>query len=90
MFKLLGTRGTGKTYELCREASKNENSVIVCSNPLAMKEKIKSYGFSDIECVAYNEIKKVSKKKNDIYIDEIDNFLLELYPTIFGYTGSLE
>ena len=89
MFKLLGTRGTGKTYELCKEASKDKNSVIICSNPLAMKEKIKSYGFPEIECMSYNEIKKIPKK-NNIYIDEIDALLLEVYPKIIGYTGSLE
>ena len=89
MFKLLGTRGSGKTYELLKEASRNKNAVVICSNPAAMKEKIRSYGLPEIECVSYGE-NVYNLIKKDVYIDEIDKCLNAIYPHIAGYTGSIE
>lgn len=91
MFKILGSRGSGKTYELIREASRTPNAVIVCRDPYGMKVKIKDYGFNNerTKAISYGEfINELHSSYNAYYIDEIETFLSTLH--VDGYTMSVE
>lgn len=54
MYKIIGGRGTGKTYRLLEEANK-VNAIIICRNPRALKEKAHSWGFDNVEFVGYKD-----------------------------------
>jgi len=92
MFKIFGTKGCGKTKQIINEASKAANGTIVCSNPDAIKYKIKQYGLRDIECISYEEFLQYHQHDHirRFYIDEIDMLLEYLNPNINGYTCSIE
>ena len=90
MYKIIDQRGTGKTNKLMSLVKEN-NGVLVCTNPEAMRVKAHAYGFDDIDIISdrdywldnYNLHKKV-------FIDELENFIYEYDDNIYGYSLSLE
>ena len=95
MFKIFGSRGCGKTYQLLNYATTDPNGIIVCSNPDAMLYKIKQYNMKEIKCISYedflrNKHKMREKEQASFYIDEIDALLQRVDPHIAGYTMSLD
>ena len=54
MIRIIAGKNTGKTYKLLEEASKT-NGTVICSNPHAMAEKARAYGFKGINFIAYTD-----------------------------------
>lgn len=93
MYQIIDSRGSGKTSRLLLLAKEN-NGIIVCSNPNAMEEKAKAYGINDgIEFQSYARFINPFYPKSDkpVYIDELGNFIQSLgRGNIQGYTLSIE
>lgn len=88
MYRIIDGRGTGKTSRLLLLAKEN-NGVIVCKDPLAMREKAYRYGITGIDFISYREF--IHKHLTQpVYIDEIDLFLQILNINVDGYTISEE
>ncbi len=92
MHRIIDGRGTGKTSKLLLLAKEN-NAVLVCSNPRAMEYKAKQYGINDIHMISYGEfLNNYRGSKTQYVIDEIENFLDIVYGAnkVIGYTLSVE
>ena len=93
MYRIIGGRGTGKTYKLL-EAANNTQGIVICSNPLAMREKARTWGFTDIkDFIGYKEsgyIHQIDHK--DVFIDEIERYIKEQFTDnhLKGYTYTIE
>lgn len=88
MYRIIDGRGTGKTSRLMLLAKEN-NGIIVCKNPLVMREKAYQYGITGIDFISYRDF--IHKHPTQpVYIDEIDLFLQTLNINIDGYTISEE
>lgn len=95
MYRIIDGRGTGKTSRLLLLAKEN-NGIVVCQNPEAMREKAYRYGLTGIDFISY---KKFADRDDDIektiYIDNLDTFvgylIINNYTADFGgYTISNE
>lgn len=91
MIKIIDNRGTGKTSRLLLLAKENDG-VIVCSNPEAMREKSYRYGIVGIDFITYEHYlyNYDVDDARPIYIDEIDQLLKCFDACISGYTLSKE
>lgn len=90
MYRIIDTRGSGKTSRLLLLA-KEYNGIIVSSNPGGMAQKARSYGFYNIRCEDYYWLVYNSRGiKQPIFIDELDLFLQNLNNNIQGYSISIE
>lgn len=92
MHRIIDGKGTGKTSKLLLLAKEN-NAVLVCSNPRAMEYKAKQYGLNDIHMISYGEfLNNYRGSKTQYVIDEIENFLDIVYGAnkVIGYTLSVE
>ena len=92
MYRIIDGRGTGKTSRLLTLA-KDNNAILVCSNPRAMQYKAKSYGIDGVETISYGEFLNEHQDSHKQYvIDEIEKFMGMVYgeQTILGYTLSTE
>lgn len=92
MHRIIDEKGTGKTSKLLLLAKEN-NAVLVCSNPRAMEYKAKQYGMNDIHMISYGEfLNNYRGSKTQYVIDEIENFLDIVYGAnkVIGYTLSVE
>lgn len=88
MYRIIDGRGTGKTSRLLLLA-KEQNGVIVCGDPDAMKYKAeKGYGIVGIDYYSYNAFLNGNLRglKKPIFIDEIDLLLKRIDNNIQGYT----
>ena len=91
MYRIIEGRGTGKTLRLMLLAKEN-NGVLVCSNPYAMEQKARAYGLTGFQIIGYHDY------LNDIYdwktapcfIDELEEFVKWIGNDLSGYTLSLE
>ena len=56
--------------------AKENNGILVCSNPRAMEQKAKDYGLSGIEIISYYDYVKHQYLNNHkpIFIDELELF----------------
>ena len=65
--------------------------VIVCSNPYAMTEKAKAYGFTNLEFVSYSEFGHSTFHYKKYYIDDLEAFINHCFlERVYGYTLSIE
>ena len=75
MYRIIDGRGTGKTSRLLTLA-KDNNAILVCSNPRAMQYKAKSYGIDGVETISYGEFLNEHQGSHKQYvIDEIEKFI---------------
>lgn len=88
MERIIDKRGTGKTHKLLSLA-KNNNGVVVCSDPTIFREKAYAYGITGIDFVSFEEFLKSPEiyKYRKVYIDELEGFIRK-FPNIEGYTLS--
>ena len=91
MYRIIDSRGSGKTSRLMLLAKENKG-ILVCSNPNAMREKSKAYGLIGFDIVSYQDFVR-SNLPNDsgyppkpIFIDELENFLKFFNIHVQGYT----
>ena len=93
MNRIIDKRGTGKTGRLFLLAKEN-NGIIVCSNPTIMREKAYAYGIVGIDFISYEQYLYQTPEEYDIskpvYIDELDRMLLIYDSQIAGYSLSEE
>ena len=104
MYRIIASRGTGKTRALMEEAYKNDG-LFVCQNAMRMREKASAYGlhglkiisFSDFineiqPHVAYSDVTVTGYKHEsgcDIYVDELEGLVNFICLNKFkGYTIS--
>jgi hypothetical protein len=89
MYRIIGGRGTGKTYRLLEKASE-VGGIVVCSNPAAMREKAHVWGFTGIEFMQYHDYIAYYCEK-PVFIDELELYVKSISGrTLQGYTYSLE
>lgn len=90
MIRIIDDRSTGKSGRLILLAKEN-NAIIACSNPHAMKEKAHNYGIIGVEFISYYDY---SERKYDlrkkVYIDELEMYVRYLDDNVCGYTLSVE
>lgn len=92
MNRIIDGRSTGKTSRLMLLAKEN-NGVIVCQNPTALRQKAYVYGITGIDYLSYEAYLELIYSNDDnrpIYIDEIEQFLKHLDTNIKGYSLSEE
>jgi len=89
MYRIIDKRGNGKTSRLMLLAKEN-NGIVVCANPDAMRVKAQSYGFDDIEFISYwtyiEDTKGWNATRKPIFIDELENFTMATCGKITGYS----
>jgi hypothetical protein len=89
MYRVIGGRGTGKTYRLLEKASE-VGGIVVCSNPAAMRENAYVWGFTGIEFMQYHDYIAYHCEK-PVFIDELELYVKSISGrTLQGYTYSLE
>lgn len=91
MYRIIDGRGTGKTSRLMLLAKEN-NGVIVCANPVKMREKAEVYGIVGLEFLSYKDfVEQPSDPFTPYYIDELEAFVKTLTQgRLQGYTLSEE
>ena len=90
MERIIDKRGTGKTHKLLNLA-KNNNGVVVCSDPIIFREKAHAYGITGIDFVSFEEFLRTPEiyKYRKVYVDELEGFIRK-FPNIEGYTLSFD
>ena len=90
MYRIIDKRGTGKTSRLMLLA-KEENAIIACSNPSAMRIKAEGYGIVGINFISYYDYVNGNYQKGSmVFVDELDCFVSSLGHNLSGYTLSNE
>lgn len=87
MYQIIDKRGSGKTSRLMLLVKEN-NGILVCSNPDAMKVKAEAYGFKNLNIISYSDyINNINFYRGKIFIDETEGFLKTLsFNQIEGYS----
>lgn len=70
---IIGSNSSGKTRRMLEEA-KNNNAVVVCRNPYAMKSKALGYGICNLEFVDYDDVNNNFIVGKKIAVDELGDF----------------
>ena len=79
MYRIIDGRGTGKTSRLMLLAKEN-NGIIVCSNPIKMAEKAEVYGIIGLTFVSYKQFMETPIDPFvNYYIDELEEDMFELF-----------
>ena len=73
MYRIISSRGTGKTSQLMLLA-KETGAKIACSNPSAMRQKAQAYGITGLDFISYSELFTGKYQDDKIMIDELDIF----------------
>lgn len=88
----MGGRGTGKTYRLLEKANETKG-IVISSNPNAMREKARSWGFTDIEDFVSPRDSVSYYFTKPLYIDNLEKFVTEVLtsgPKLTAYTYTFE
>jgi hypothetical protein len=89
--RIVEERGTGKTKKLMIAAKEN-NGILVCSNPSAMHSKALAYGLTGFDIISYKDYFESNYDFNKkTYIDELEIFVKCLIgdDNFSGYTLSI-
>ena len=89
MFKIIDERDSGKTRKLLTECADN-NGLYVCKHPYRVADKCFAYGLPKVEAIGYDEYEKILTTKRPVYIDELECFIVKVFPQIKGYCMSKE
>ncbi len=82
MFIVSGGKGTGKTRTLLEKAQ-SEGGIVVCKDPIAMRDRAHRYGITGLDIVGYDDIYFAGKP---VYIHDINKFIEHNMPEAQGYT----
>lgn len=89
MYKIIDNRGSGKTSRLMLLAKEN-NGILVCSNPYAMTQKANAYGLCGFDIISYQDyIDNRYDTSKPCFIDELDIFVKYSTNNLMGYTLSV-
>ena len=86
MYRIIDSRGSGKTSRLFLLAKEN-HGIVICSNPNAMKRKALDYGIVGIDFMSYQEL--IERKDTlcaPLYFDELEAFV-KCYISEIGHMG---
>ena len=89
--RIIEGRGTGKTKKIMLMAKEN-NGILVCHNPSAMRSKALAYGLTGFDIISYEDYFKSNYDlEKKIYIDELEIFVKCLIndDNFSGYTLSI-
>ena len=93
MNRIIDKKSSGKTGRLFLLAKEN-NGVVVCANPTAMREKAYGYGITGIDFISYEEylypLSEAYDTSKPVYIDELEKMLIAYDSMIAGYSLSEE
>lgn len=90
MYRIIDTRGSGKTSRLMLLAKENDG-IFVCANPNAMKAKAKSYGLTGFDIISYYDyLNHDYPCDKPCFIDELDIFVKALGKNFSGYSLSID
>ena len=82
MLRIFDKQSTGKTQKLLAYAKDNQ-CIVVCSNPIRMKDKGIRYNLGNIECISYEEFlgryNYGVMQPNNYLIDEPEKLLSLLF-----------
>ena len=86
MYQVIDTRGSGKTSRLMLLAKEN-NGVLVCSNPYAMANKAHAYGLTGFDIISYADyFDRKYEHGKPVFIDELDGYVKSLGNNLSGYS----
>jgi hypothetical protein len=86
MYQVIDVRGSGKTGRLMLLAKEN-NGVLVCSNPHAMESKARAYGLTGFDIISYSDYFNHNYEYGKmVFIDELDNYVKSLGNNLSGYS----
>ena len=90
MYRIIDNRATGKTGRLMLLA-KEQNGIIVCKDPIAMRKKAYDYGIVGIDFIPYHlYLPNERNNERPVFIDELELYLKSWNKNIQGYTISNE
>jgi hypothetical protein len=93
MYRIIDKRASGKTCRLFLLAKEN-NGVVVCADPNAMRQRAYAYGITGIDFISYKDLRTYGyeKEQKPIFIDELELFVKHVagLTNIAGYTLSME
>ena len=85
MYRIIDKKCSGKTSRLLLLAKEN-NGVVICSNPDKMREKAYAYGITGIEFISYSELFN-GEYEGKVMIDELEMFVQHYIDCkLTGYT----
>ena len=71
--------------------AKENNGILVCSNPHAMQNKAKAYGLTGFDIISYYDyIEHKYDKHKMVFVDELDHFVRALNNDLSGYSLTIE
>lgn len=85
MFVISGKKGTGKTKALL-ERAKSENAVIVCEDPVEMRERAYAYGITGLNIMSYVEFDTIEKVEEPVYIHDVNKYISYGNRNVKGYS----
>lgn len=86
MYQVIDVRGSGKTGRLMLLAKEN-NGVLVCSNPNAMASKARAYGLTGFDIISYSDYFNHNYEYGKmVFIDELDTCVKSLGNILNGYS----
>jgi len=88
-YKIIDEPGSGKTKKLMKRCY-DEKAVFVCKNPEAMEVKAYAYGYNGLTIISYLDfLQDSSYKGNNVYLDDIDEFLSIIGCYVKGFGGNI-
>lgn len=88
MFIVSGGKGVGKTKTLLLRA-KDEDGVVACEDPDAMRERAHGYGITGLTIVNYFELLGNGYDK-PVFVHDISKFMTSIFQEVEGYTVNLD
>lgn len=85
MYRIIDKASSGKTSRLLLLAKENDG-VVVCLNPVKLREKAFNYGITGVEIISYEDYMNGNYRSSRVFIDEVDSFFRFYDPYITGYT----
>lgn len=87
MFIISGGKGIGKTRALI-EKVKLEDGILICEDPVHMRERAYGYGITGLNLASYDELYESNLDTYDkpVYIHDINKFLKYNFPNVKGYS----
>lgn len=85
MYRIIDSASTGKTSRLLLLAKENEG-VVVCLNPIKLRQKAYSYGITGVSIISYEDYVNNNYSNNKVFIDDVEDFLRFMNPCVVGYT----
>lgn len=84
MKRIIDGPGAGKTSRLLLLAKEN-GGIVVCKDPLRIRERALNYGLTGIYYVSYEDFSFTQYYNKPVFIDDLEDFLKHKNKDIAGY-----